>query len=596
MQRQLSLKREASGLPNGLSNSKGGARPTLGELGQTPSTAPNREAVTEQEVEFVGSIDCGTTSCRFYIFDQWADVVASHQIEFEQVHPEPGWHEHDPSTYATEIDKCIVACLEQFYEKGHSKEQLKAVGIATQRETTLVWDKQTGEPLYNAIAWPDARNAANVRALRSRAEDRAFHTPDGEIVGEEGIRRLTGLPLSTYFSATKYDWLVHEVEAVKEAKAKGNLLIGTVDSWILYNYTGGVDGGLHITDATNACRSLLYDLHSQDYSDELCDFFDVPRESLPKIVSNSEVYGSFKKGHVLEGIPIAGLIGDQQAALVGNKCLRKGDAKQTYGTGCFMLYNTGTDIVRSTHGLVTTVGYKMGKDAPLHYALEGSIAVGGSSVQWLRDNLHIIDHPRDAGKLADQVPDTGGVYFVTGFGGLFAPYWDMRATGMLIGLSTFTTKHHIARATLEATCFQTRAILDAMAKDTALQGQAGGNTAQQSRPGKDSSPKGLKVLKVDGGMTGSDVTMQLQADILGIEVWRPTMRESTALGAAMLAGAALDLFGWNLTEPDSLRKVNRLDVTVFKPRLTEEEKEWKYAGWQRAVDRARGWKTNSGHG
>ncbi|GAA5911628.1 hypothetical protein JCM5296_001617 [Sporobolomyces johnsonii] len=596
MQRQLSLKREASGLPNGLSNGKGGARPSLGAVGMTPSTAPDREAVADQEVEFVGSIDCGTTSCRFYIFDQWADVVASHQIEFEQVHPEPGWHEHDPSTYATEIDKCIVACLEQFYEKGHAKEQLKAVGIATQRETTLVWDKETGEPLYNAIAWPDARNAANVRALRSRAEDRSFHTPDGEIVGEEGIRRLTGLPLSTYFSATKYDWLVHEVEAVKEAKAKGNLLIGTVDSWILYNYTGGVDGGLHITDATNACRSLLYDLHSQDYSDELCDFFDVPRESLPKIVSNSEVYGNFKKGHVLEGIPIAGLIGDQQAALVGNKCLSKGDAKQTYGTGCFMLYNTGTDIVRSTHGLVTTVGYKMGKDAPLHYALEGSIAVGGSSVQWLRDNLHMIEHPRDAGKLAGEVPDTGGVYFVTGFGGLFAPYWDMRATGMLIGLSTFTTKHHIARATLEATCFQTRAILDAMAKDTALQGKAGGNKAKQSHPGKDGAPEGLKVLKVDGGMTGSDVTMQLQADILGIEVWRPTMRESTALGAAMLAGAALGLFGWDLTKPNSLQKVNRLDVTVFKPRLTEEEKEWKYAGWQRAVDRARGWKTNSGHG
>ncbi|GAA6022582.1 hypothetical protein JCM8202_005005 [Rhodotorula sphaerocarpa] len=563
----------------------------LSEVGQTPSSAPDREAVASQETEFVGAIDCGTTSCRFYIFDQWADVVAHHQIEFEQLHPEPGWHEHDPSIYTTEIDKCITACLDQFESSGHTRDQLKGVGVATQRETTLLWDRETGEPLYNAVAWPDARNASNVRDLRARMESRTFTTPDGPIVGEEGLRRVTGLPLSTYFSATKWDWLKDNVDSVKEARRKGTLMAGTVDTWLLYQFTGGKEGGIHITDASNACRTLFYNLHKQDWCDELCDFFDMPREALPRIVSNSEVYGHFRKGHLLEGIPIAGVIGDQQAALVGNKCLTKGDAKQTYGTGCFMLFNTGTDIVQSTHGLVTTVGYQMGPNNPVHFALEGSVAVGGSSVTWLRDNLNLIDHPREAGQLAEQVPDTGGCYFVTGFGGLFAPYWDIRATGMIIGLSTFTTKHHIVRATLEATCFQTRAILDAMSKDVA-------NTSPRLEDDKqlEKGPAGLKVLQVDGGMTGSDVTMQIQADILGIDVRRPTMRESTVLGAALLAGGALGLFGWNLTEPETLQKVNRLDVKVFSPTIDEAEREWKYAGWTRAVDRARGWQTNSGHG
>ncbi|GAA6034752.1 hypothetical protein JCM8097_001152 [Rhodosporidiobolus ruineniae] len=564
----------------------------LSEIGQTPSSAEDRDAVVENETEFIGAIDCGTTSCRFYIFDQWGDVVANHQIEFDQLHPQAGWHEHDPSTYTAQINKCIESCMEQFKEAGHSKEELKGVGIATQRETTLLWNRETGKPFYNAIAWPDARNAANVRDLRARAENRTFQTPDGPIVGEEGVRRLTGLPFSTYFSATKWDYMKENVDGIKEAREKKTLMLGTVDSWLVYQFTGGADGGIHISDATNACRTLLYDLHAQDWSPELCDFFDVPMDCLPKIVSNSEVYGTFHKGHILEGVPIAGLIGDQQAALVGNKCLEKGNAKQTYGTGCFMLYNTGTDIVKSTHGLVTTVGYKMGQNNPLHYALEGSVAVGGSSVQWLRDNLGIISHPREAGQLAEQVEDTGGVYFVTGFSGLFAPYWDMRATGMMIGLSTFTTRHHIARATLEATCFQTRAILEAMSKDTEM-------SSATKKQGEESGPKkpaGIRVLQVDGGMTGSDVTMQLQADILGIDVRRPLMRESTVLGAALLAGAALNLFGWDLSKPRSLIKVNRLQVSTFKPQIDDEEREWKYAGWVRAVDRARGWQTNSGHG
>ncbi|BGP51682.1 Glycerol kinase [Rhodotorula kratochvilovae] len=573
--------------------------PSLGEVGQRPSSYPDRDAVQNQETEFVGAIDCGTTSCRFYIFDQWADIVANYQIEFEQLHPEPGWHEHDPSTYTREINRCIEEGIKQFKAKGHELHELKCVGIATQRETTLLWDKETGEALYNAIAWPDARNAANVRELRASAETRTFHTPDGDVVGEEGIRRLTGLPLSTYFSATKWDWMKDNVDSVKEAMDKQSLMFGTVDTWLVYQFTGGKDGGKHITDGTNACRTLLFNLHKQDWCDELCDFFQVPKWCLPKIVSNSEVYGVFHKGHILEGIPIAGLIGDQQAALVGNKCLTKGDAKNTYGTGCFMLYNTGTNIVKSTHGLVTTVGYKMGPQAPLHYALEGSIAVGGSSVTWLRDNLNMIEHPREAGQLAAMVEDTGGVYFVTGFSGLFAPYWDMRATGMMIGLSTYTTKHHIARATLESTCFQTRAILDAMTKDVALSAaDSASSSSQQQQPNgngeksdDEDDEEAIRVLQVDGGMTGSDVTMQLQADILGIDIRRPAMRESTVLGAALLAGAALKLFNWDLTKPKTLAKVNRLRVDTFQSQITDEEREWKYAGWVRAVDRARGWKS-----
>ncbi|KAM0753824.1 glycerol kinase [Meredithblackwellia eburnea MCA 4105] len=550
------------------------------------SPAP-KDRQDEQQTEFIGAIDCGTTSCRFYIFNQWADVICSHQIEFKQLYPEPGWHEHDANSYITTIDECIVQALAKFQELGHEKSMLKGVGITNQRETTVVWDRKTGEPIYNAIAWPDARNTATVRQLRARAEKVKFTTPTGVIEGEEGVKAITGLPFSTYFSSAKYAWLVENVPAVQEAKKAGTLMLGTVDSWLLYKYTGGKDGGLHMTDLTNASRTLGLSLKTLDWNDEMLDFFDIPRSSLPKLVSNSEVYGKFSKGHPLEGLPIASLVGDQQAALVGNKCLERGDAKQTYGTGCFMLYNTSKDIVKSTHGLLTTVGYKAGPNAPANYALEGAVAVGGSSVQWLRDNLGIIKEAREAGDLAAQVKDTGGVYFVTGFSGLFAPYWDMRATGLLLGLSGYTTKNHIARATLEATCFQTRAILEAMAKDTNSQHVDGGDG---------DGPAGLRILKVDGGMTNSDVTMQIQADILGIPVERPTMRESTALGAALLAGAALGLFGWDLNKPETLKDVNTAGVRTFEPSLSEEEREWKFAGWNRAVDRSRGWKTDSGHG
>ncbi|KAK4703859.1 glycerol kinase, partial [Phenoliferia sp. Uapishka_3] len=514
---------------------------------------------------------------------------------FRSVYPEPGWHEHDASSYITSIDQCIVETLAQFKKLGYEKSMLKGVGITNQRETTVVWDRVTGEPIYNAawgwgadaafptptaVAWPDTRNTATVRALRERAANVKFETPSGIMGGEEAVKTITGLPFSTYFAGAKYAWLIENVPAVQAAKEAETLMLGTVDSWLLYKYTGGPSGGLHITDLTNASRTLCLSLHTLDWSEDLLKFFDIPRWALPKLVSNSEVYGTFLEGHPLAGLPIASLIGDQQAALVGNKCLSRGDAKQTYGTGCFMLYNTAQDIVKSTHGLLTTVGYKAGEKAPVNYALEGAVAVGGSSVQWLRDNLGLIKEAKEAGELASEVKDTGGVYFVTGFSGLFAPYWDMRATGMLIGLSGYTTKHHIARATLEATCFQTRAILEAMEKDTRTQKVEGGDG---------DGPAGISRLAVDGGMTVSDVTMQIQADILGIDVDRPMMRESTALGAALLAGSALNLFGWDVSKPESLRRVNTAGVRTFEPSISAEEREWKFAGWNRAVKRSMDW-------
>ncbi|KAI5478016.1 glycerol kinase [Pseudohyphozyma bogoriensis] len=550
-----------------------------------PPTIPLDSA--RKETEFIGSIDVGTTSCRFYIFDRFANVIASHQLEFQQLHPHPGWHEHDPNVYVETVNTCIVEAMAEFERLEYDPDMLKGVGITNQRETTILWDSKTGKPIYNAVAWPDARNTAKVRELREKAKEISFDTPDGPLEGEKGVQAITGLPFSTYFSAAKYAWLLEQVPEVRAAKEAGTLMIGTVECWLLYNYTGGVDGGLYVTDYTNASRTLALSLHTLDWNDQLLEFFNIPRECLPKLVSNSEVYGKFHKGHPLEGVPIASLVGDQQAALVGNKCLNRGDAKQTYGTGCFMLYNTGDDIVQSSHGLLTTVGYRAGPDSPATYALEGSVAVGGSSVHWLRDNLEIIKEAKEVGALADTVKDTGGVYFVTGFSGLFAPYWDMRATGMMIGLSSYTTKAHIARATLEATCFQTRAILEAMAKDT---------RRNHVESGDGDGPAGLHVLSVDGGMTGSDTLLKIQADILGIPIERPTMRESTALGAAILAGSALKLFGWDMSKSESLEEVNKQGVEVFEPSLTEEEREWKFAGWNRAVIRCMGWKTDSGDG
>ncbi|KAH8924034.1 glycerol kinase [Atractiella rhizophila] len=538
--------------------------------GKQPSTSTSTPAAPKEmkEGEFVAAIDAGTTSCRFFVFDAEATVIASAQEEFEQIYPQPGWHEHRPKDWITAIDNCIKTAVKELEGKGYGKSSIKAVGITNQRETTVVWDKETGEPITNAIVWPDTRNTATIRKLQHRADAHNFTLPEKSTSGakgQEALRELTGLPISTYFAGTKLRWMLDHNADVKKAFDDGRLMWGTVETYLVYKFT---NGETYVTDYTNASRTMLLNLHTLAWDDQLLEWLDVKGIALPTLVSNSEVYGNIKGG-ILEGIPIAGIVGDQQAAVVGNKCLSVGQAKNTYGTGCFMLYNTGPEPVKSTHGLLTTVAYKAGKEGTPIYALEGSIAVAGSSVKWIRDNLNMIKEASDIGDLAAQVKDTGGVYFVTGFSGLFAPYWDDSATGCLIGISAYTTKHHIARATLEATCWQTKSILDAMEKD---------------------SGKTLAGLTVDGGMTNSDQCMQIQADILGIEVERPTMRESTALGSALLAGAALKLFGWNLEQPDTLKAVNTKGNTIFKSEISADDRAKRYAEWNRAIERSKGWR------
>jgi len=505
---------------------------------------------------YVASIDCGTTSARFIVFDATAKVIVTAQLEFEQIFPQPGHMEERPQDIMDAINKCIEQGVDELEKKGIKKSEIKGVGITNQRETACVWSRKTGKPLYNAIVWPDTRNTGTVRQLAAKSDK-----------GVDAIKAKTGLPISTYFAGVKLKWMLDNVDAVKEAHDSDDLMFGTVDTWILWSLTGGLNGGLFLTDVTNASRTMFMSLKTLSWDDELLEFFGVKKSCLAEIVSNAEVYGKMSSG-ALQGVPIAGLIGDQQGALAGQKCLAAGEAKNTYGTGCFMLYHTGKEVVPSNHGLLTTVAYKAGKDATPQYALEGSIAVAGSSIKWTRDNLNLIDEADQIGKFAVQVDDTGGVYFVTGFSGLFAPYWDDTATGMLIGITGYTTKHHIARATLEATCFQTKAILDSMQADSGAK---------------------LAVLRVDGGMTNSDPAMQIQADILGIEVERPVMRESTAFGSALMAGHALGLFGWDLTNPKSLENVNVQGKTVFKSHIDSDRREKMYKGWNRAVERSKGW-------
>jgi len=492
------------------------------------------------------------------VFNEAAEALATHQIEYDQIYPHPGWHEQRHEDLIGTVYTCLDGVAKAIEQKGFSKSDIKGIGITNQRETATVWSKKTGKPLCNAIAWPDTRNTSTVRKLASQSDK-----------GLDALKAKTGLPLSTYFSGTKLAWMFDNVPAVKEAHDNDELLFGTVDSWVLWNLTGGLDGGVHYTDVTNASRTMFMDLKTLDWDKECLEFFGVKRACLPKIVSNAETYGKVTSG-AFKGFPICGMIGDQQAALVGNKCVEVGSAKNTYGTGAFMLFNTGNEIVPSTHGLLTTPAYQGGPNAKPVYALEGSIAVAGSSVKWLRDQLSLIDDSAEVGKLASQVKDTGGVYVVPAFSGLFAPYWDDSASGCIIGLTGYTTKQHLCRATLEATCFQTKAILDAMAKD---------------------SKKELAVLRVDGGMTNSDLCMQIQSDILGISVERPDMRESTALGSAICAGVALGLFGWDLTKPETLTKVNVAGKSEFKPENDQADRDVRYRGWNRAIERSKGWKT-----
>jgi len=501
---------------------------------------------------FVGAIDQGTTSTRFMVFDHAGAEVARHQLEHDQVLPRAGWVEHNP----VEIWERTSAVVQTALGKaGLAPTDLAAVGITNQRETTFVWDRRTGRPLHNAIVWQDTRTDAIAAAL-----DR-----DGR---GDVIRHRAGLPPATYFAGGKLQWILEHVDGVRAAAERGDALFGTADTWLMWHLTGGPDGGTHVTDVTNASRTMLMDLETLDWDDELLGFFGVPRAMLPQIreSSASAAAGPFgftrRTGPFGGEVPLTGILGDQQAATVGQVCFAPGEAKNTYGTGNFMLLNTGTEIVRSKAGLLTTPAYRFG-DEPCVYALEGSIAVTGSAVQWLRDQLGIISGAAESESLARQVDDNGGVYFVPAFSGLFAPYWRSDARGAIVGLSRFNTNAHLARATLEAICYQSRDVVEAMTADSGVE---------------------LEVLKVDGGVTSNSLCMQIQADVLGVPVSRPVVPETTALGAAYAAGLSVGF--WSST--DELRQNWRED-TRWEPEWGEERRAEGYARWQMAVQRTLDW-------
>ncbi|MCW2816198.1 MAG: glpK 1 [Nocardioides sp.] len=499
--------------------------------------------------DHVAAVDQGTTSTRFMVFDHSGKEVARHQLEHEQVLPRAGWVEHDPVEIWERTSSVIQVGLRR---AGLLADDLVALGITNQRETTVVWDKNTGRPYYNAIVWQDTR----TDRIASRLE-REGH---GEL-----IRRKAGLPPATYFSGGKIQWILENVDGVREAAEAGDALFGNTDSWLVWNLTGGTDGGVHVTEPTNASRTMLMDLETLQWDDELLALFDIPRAMLPTICSSSETggYGTTRRDGPLRGeVLITGILGDQQAATVGQVCFEPGEAKNTYGTGNFMLLNTGTELVRSESGLLTTVCYRFGEDPPV-YALEGSIAVTGSAIQWLRDQLGIISGAAQSESLARQVEDNGGVYFVPAFSGLFAPYWRSDARGAIVGLSRFNTNAHLARATLEAICYQSRDVAEAMAKDSGVT---------------------LEVLKVDGGVTANELCMQIQADVLGVEVSRPVVAETTALGAAYAAGLAVGF--WKGT--DELRE-NWHEARRWSPQWDEKQRETGYTQWKKAVTRTLDW-------
>ena len=497
--------------------------------------------------DFVGAIDQGTTSTRFMVFDHDGKEVAKHQLEHEQILPQAGWVEHNP----TEIWERTSAVVQSALRKANLEaSDLAAVGVTNQRETTVVWDKRNGRPYYNAIVWQDTRTDKIASAL-----ERDGH---GDV-----IRAKAGLPPATYFSGGKIKWILDNVDGVRKAAEEGNAIFGNTDTWLLWWMTGGFRGGEHITDVTNASRTMLMNLETLDWDDELLGFFDIPRAMLPTIRSSSELYGHTREDGPFAGeVPLSGDLGDQHAALVGQVCFSPGEAKNTYGTGNFLLLNTGTEIVKSNAGLLTTVGYKFG-DQPAVYALEGSIAVTGSAIQWLRDQLGIISGAAQSESLARQVDDNGGVYFVPAFSGLFAPYWRSDARGAIVGLSRFNTNAHIARAALEAICYQSKDVVDAMAKDSGV---------------------ALQTLKVDGGVTANELCMQIQADILGVDVSRPEVPETTALGAAYAAGLAVGFW----TGEDDLRK-NWNESKRWSAQWTDEQRAAGYKQWQKAVSRTLDW-------
>ena len=494
---------------------------------------------------YVGAVDQGTTSTRFIVFDRGGNMISSAQKEHKQIFPQPGWVEHDPVEIWQNTQEVAGAALAR---AGLRPNDLAAVGITNQRETTVLWDRHTGRPLHNALVWQDTRVDQLV----------AQYARNG---GADRFRAKTGLPLASYFSGLKLQWLLDNVQGARGKAQSGEVLFGNIDTWLLWNLTGGSAGGLHITDVTNASRTQLMNLATLDWDETLLDELLIPRAALPRIVASSEVYGESRTPALL-GTSIAGILGDQQAALVGQACLRAGEAKNTYGTGCFLLMNTGEKSVASTAGLITTVAYKMGKEKAC-YALEGSIAVTGALVQWLRDNLGMIASSNEVEKLAGEVKDNGGVYFVPAFSGLYAPHWNERARGTIVGLTRYVTRAHIARAVLEATAFQTREVLGAMAQDSSIR---------------------IPELRVDGGMVVNELLMQFQADILDLPVVRPKITETTALGAAYAAGLAVGY--WR--NRDDLVSNWAVDKR-WQPQMAPARRGALFDSWQRAVGRSLDW-------
>jgi len=495
--------------------------------------------------KYIGAIDQSTTSTRFILFDRSGRIVATVQKEHEQIYPRPGWVEHNPEEICNHTLEVIGETIQG---SGIAGSDLAAVGITNQRETTVVWNRKTGKPVCNAIVWQDTRTADYVSEFSENG-------------GQDRFRAQTGLPLATYFSGLKIRWILAQVPGVREPSEAGDVLFGNIDTFLIWKLTGGPNGGVHVTDVTNASRTQLMNLATSDWDKDILNAFGIPRSMLPRICSSSEVYGHVQGG-TISGVPIAGDLGDQQAALVGQTCFKPGQAKNTYGTGCFLLLNTGLHPVQSSHGLLTTVAYKLG-DQPAHYALEGSVAITGALVQWLRDNLGLIRTSSEIETLARTVEDNGGVYFVPAFSGLFAPYWKASARGVIAGLTRYATKGHLARAVLEATAFQTREILEAMEKDSGIK---------------------LDVLRTDGGMVEDELLMQFQADILDKAVVRPTIKETTALGAAYAAGLAVGFF----RDADELCANWSVDKT-WTPNMDPSRRESMYRMWKKAVSRTFDW-------
>ncbi|MCD4548990.1 MULTISPECIES: glycerol kinase GlpK [unclassified Schaalia] len=498
------------------------------------------------EKKYVLAIDQGTTSSRAILFDHSGRIVAVGQKEHEQIFPRAGWVEHDPAEVWTNVREVVAQAL----AKGETnKEEIAAVGITNQRETAVVWDKNTGEPVYNAIVWQDTRTQEIVDEL-------------GGADGPDKYKDIVGLPLATYFSGPKVKWILDNVEGARERAERGDLLMGTMDTWVVWNLTGGVSGGIHVTDVTNASRTLMMDLKTLDWDQKIVADMTIPPSMLPEIKSSAETYGVGRPQGLLAGVPISGILGDQQAATFGQACFDVGMAKNTYGTGCFMIMNTGKEIVPSKNGLLTTVCYKIG-EADTVYALEGSIAVTGSLVQWLRDNLKMFESAPEIEELATSVEDNGGAYVVPAFSGLFAPYWRSDARGAIVGLTRYVNRGHIARAVLEATAYQTREVLDAMEADSGVK---------------------LAALKVDGGMTANETLMQFQADQLGVDVVRPVVAETTALGAAYAAGIAVGFWSGEQDVIDNWAEDKR-----WKPAMAQDERARLYRLWKKAVTRTFDW-------